>query len=243
MARTTKSLQTIKQNDYDILQNKLKSFDYLEQVGFLLASLWGLKKQYDELDKKIKVLGVYLESLTTLTTQIGNLSFVLEAELVLQNTENQLNKLSEQSTVTDNLLFILEKIEYIKNKQFEYVVPPVVEDRLVELESSVVNQKQLRSKTTGLVNILERITMLNSSLVNFMVWDGSEEVCTAISKMVEDLSYLVDKYTKINLLISNVSNVEEAIAKNAVETTALEQQFHETMPAVCPLCNQIIIPA
>lgn len=148
----------------------------------------------------------------------------VEAELeVLSDLQNRLNKFRSDAKELSSLISELEdlEVEVVKLQDFCSLEPTV-------------------SELVDLVNKEEELNDLIEEYLSIQIRIEKDMDIVNLQSQVDLLFEYFEQSSQLQNLILKCLNAQDQVDKYSSELNQLEEEFHSSMPDICPLCGQKI---
>lgn len=211
--------------------NKIAKFDAIDRgTSNVKSKITEINQdiKHKEVDKKKK------------EEELAGFEWLDEFEAKVEVLEGMQASLSSLENRKRRLSDLLKSIDTINTKIKEKSEILKAEKKVTAL-LELFREKQGTSKEIG--KILEKtidIKIIDNKLEKNKTILVAEPITLAILDLYNQQTTLQTKINTLDKLLDKVSTADKDLLKSQVKADALEKEYHDNYPDVCPFCNSII---
>lgn len=189
-----------------------------------------INKELDHAEKELKLKRTELESFAYLPEMEKDINELTELELKRDEKNNSMMCIS----------ILVSAIDRKETASRELKNTVEAEKPINELLELYERKNQIEQDRIKLKKLVYRIQEQNRSIEEAENVIQAEDEITALLKMHEKRSETNQFLTNLRRLYNTITNNQKSEIEQKTQLEAMEREFHDQFPDVCPLCNSKI---
>lgn len=212
--------------DIESLQNKLKDYEWVDEVTPLLEECSKVKSQYDELESLYEELSKSIDSYESCIKECERYSQYVSASESVSRIERMTDSVDQYDQDASRLEFEIQEYRWNDEKVYDFTHESELCQRIESLQAT-------QSDCDGMIAVLAEDIELYESQKVFNL-DEAKLLCDRIdslrsSTVAKDVEILRDSVLCYKGQLDDIQHLASKI-----------EEFKNQLPELCPLCGQPI---